>query len=150
MPNRSPRTAIATVSSTIHQVVSPWTLIITVIVAQFLPAGHTLEPLYAFKIMAFMSIGWVCGDGQTAAADPANGHECHDLERIQRFQRVARRQELRHDDGDDENWCFVSAWEPGANAGEFIRHSTAHVMAQAVQAEFPGTKLGIGPATWTS
>ncbi len=27
-----------------------------------------------------------------------------------------------------------------------IRHSTAHVMAQAVQEEFPGTKLGIGPA----
>lgn len=27
-----------------------------------------------------------------------------------------------------------------------IRHSAAHVLAQAVQAEFPGTKLGIGPA----
>lgn len=27
-----------------------------------------------------------------------------------------------------------------------IRHSTAHVLAQAVQKEFPGTKLGIGPA----
>ena len=27
-----------------------------------------------------------------------------------------------------------------------IRHSATHVMAQAVQAEFPGTKLGIGPA----
>ena len=27
-----------------------------------------------------------------------------------------------------------------------IRHSCAHVLAQAVQAEFPGTKLGIGPA----
>ena len=27
-----------------------------------------------------------------------------------------------------------------------IRHSTSHVLAQAVQAEFPGTKLGIGPA----
>lgn len=27
-----------------------------------------------------------------------------------------------------------------------IRHSCTHVMAQAVQAEFPGTKLGIGPA----
>lgn len=26
------------------------------------------------------------------------------------------------------------------------RHSCAHVLAQAVQAEFPGTKLGIGPA----
>ena len=46
--------------------------------------------------------GLQCGDGQTAAADPANGHECHDLERVQRFQRVARLQELRHDDGDDE------------------------------------------------
>ncbi|AZA13714.1 Threonine--tRNA ligase 1 [Corynebacterium choanae] len=27
-----------------------------------------------------------------------------------------------------------------------IRHSCTHVLAQAVQAEFPGTKLGIGPA----
>lgn len=27
-----------------------------------------------------------------------------------------------------------------------IRHSCAHVLAQAVQKEFPGTKLGIGPA----
>lgn len=27
-----------------------------------------------------------------------------------------------------------------------IRHSCAHVLAQVVQAEFPGTKLGIGPA----
>lgn len=27
-----------------------------------------------------------------------------------------------------------------------IRHSCAHVLAQAVQAEFPGTRLGIGPA----
>ena len=26
-----------------------------------------------------------------------------------------------------------------------IRHSTAHVLAQAVQELFPGTKLGIGP-----
>ncbi len=33
-----------------------------------LPAGHTLEPLYAFKIMAFMSIGWVCGGGLSVPA----------------------------------------------------------------------------------
>lgn len=24
---------------------------------------------------------------------------------------------------DDENWCFVSAWEPGETEGEFIRHA---------------------------
>lgn len=24
---------------------------------------------------------------------------------------------------DDDNWCFVSAWEPGAVEGEFIRHA---------------------------
>lgn len=29
---------------------------------------------------------------------------------------------------------------------DVIRHSATHVMAQAVQSEFPGTKLGIGPA----
>ena len=49
------------------------------------------------------------------------------------------------------------AWTPGADAEvepvaaasadgrTVIRHSTAHVLAQAVQALFPGTKLGIGP-----
>src|SRR3954462_6261878 len=49
------------------------------------------------------------------------------------------------------------AWVPDADAeGEavlaaspegraVIRHSTAHVLAQAVQALFPGTRLGIGP-----
>lgn len=35
----------------------------------------------------------------------------------------------------------------GSEAGRgVIRHSCAHVLAQAVQKEFPGTKLGIGPA----
>lgn len=43
-------------------------LILTVIVAQFLPEGHTLEPLDIFKIMAFMSIGWVCGGGLSLPA----------------------------------------------------------------------------------
>ena len=33
-----------------------------------------------------------------------------------------------------------------ADGRAVIRHSCAHVLAQAVQAEFPGTKLGIGPA----
>ena len=43
-------------------------LILTVLVAQVIPAGHTLEPLYVFKIMAFMSIGWVCGGGLSVPA----------------------------------------------------------------------------------
>lgn len=43
-------------------------LILTVIVAQFLPAGHTLEPHSIFKIMACMSIGWVCGGGLSIPA----------------------------------------------------------------------------------
>ena len=43
-------------------------LILTVIVAQFLPEGHTLEPLDIFKIMAFMSIGWICGGGLSLPA----------------------------------------------------------------------------------
>lgn len=38
----------------------------------------------------------------------------------------------------------IPAWtEEGRGV---IRHSCAHVLAQAVQKEFPGTKLGIGPA----
>lgn len=31
-----------------------------------------------------------------------------------------------------------------------LRHSTAHVMAQAVQQLFPGSKLGIGPTSPTA
>ena len=38
----------------------------------------------------------------------------------------------------------VPAHSPDGRA--VIRHSATHVLAQAVQAEFPGTKLGIGPA----
>ncbi|WP_193487740.1 threonine--tRNA ligase [Corynebacterium heidelbergense] len=41
----------------------------------------------------------------------------------------------------------VTAVAADTEAGRaVIRHSTAHVLAQAVQREFPGTKLGIGPA----
>ena len=41
---------------------------------------------------------------------------------------------------------LVEPVEIGSEDGRAIlRHSTAHVMAQAVQALFPGTKLGIGP-----
>jgi len=36
-------------------------LLLTVLVSFVLPEGHTLEPLYVFKVMAFLSIGWVCG-----------------------------------------------------------------------------------------
>ena len=38
-------------------------LILTVLASFFLPEGHTLEPIYAFKVIAFLSIGWVCGGG---------------------------------------------------------------------------------------
>ncbi|PIU56782.1 MAG: threonine--tRNA ligase [Chloroflexi bacterium CG07_land_8_20_14_0_80_51_10] len=37
--------------------------------------------------------------------------------------------------------------EDRANRLEVMRHSAAHVMAEAVQALFPDTKFGIGPAT---
>lgn len=44
----------------------------------------------------------------------------------------------------DASFTPVAACEEDGRA--VIRHSCAHVLAQAVQAEFPGTKLGIGPA----
>ena len=44
---------------------------------------------------------------------------------------------------DTEVTAVASDTEDGRSV---IRHSCAHVLAQAVQAEFPGTKLGIGPA----
>lgn len=42
-----------------------------------------------------------------------------------------------------EFWPVIAGSEEGRGV---IRHSCAHVLAQAVQKEFPGTKLGIGPA----
>ena len=44
---------------------------------------------------------------------------------------------------DTEVTAIASDTEEGRGV---IRHSTAHVLAQAVQREFPGTRLGIGPA----
>ena len=41
---------------------------------------------------------------------------------------------------------FIPIAAGSAEGRAVIRHSCAHVMAQAVQAEFPGTTLGIGPA----
>lgn len=52
--------------------------------------------------------------------------------------------DLSHTPTADAEFTPVAASEEDGRA--VIRHSTAHVMAQAVQAEFPGTKLGIGPA----
>lgn len=46
-------------------------------------------------------------------------------------------------DVDTEVTAIASDTEEGRGV---IRHSTAHVLAQAVQRVFPGTKLGIGPA----
>ena len=43
-------------------------LLLTVLASFVLPEGHTLEPLYAFKVMAFLSIGWVCGGGLSLPA----------------------------------------------------------------------------------
>ena len=46
-------------------------------------------------------------------------------------------------EADEEVTAIASDTEEGRAV---IRHSAAHVLAQAVQKEFPGTKLGIGPA----
>ncbi|MDO5032596.1 AbrB family transcriptional regulator [Corynebacterium sp.] len=49
-------------------------LILTVLVAQLLP-GYSLEPIEPFKIMAFLSIGWVCGGGLSVPALKAFGKQ---------------------------------------------------------------------------
>lgn len=46
----------------------------------------------------------------------------------------------------DETATFMPVAANTELGRSVIRHSCAHVLAQAVQAEFPGTKLGIGPA----
>ncbi len=43
-------------------------LVLTVAVSAVLPAGYSLEPHYAFQVLAFMSIGWVCGGGLSVPA----------------------------------------------------------------------------------
>lgn len=61
---------------------------------------------------------------------------------------------VREDDGTLRDLSFtpdqdttVTAVRAASPEGRgVIRHSCAHVLAQAVQREFPGTKLGIGPA----
>ena len=45
---------------------------------------------------------------------------------------------------DDANIAFITRRD--ADALEMIRHDTAHVMAEAVQALFPGTQVTIGPS----
>ncbi|WP_408934098.1 threonine--tRNA ligase [Corynebacterium marquesiae] len=52
--------------------------------------------------------------------------------------------DLSHTPDTESTFTPVAASEEDGRA--VIRHSCGHVMAQAVQAEFPGTKLGIGPA----
>lgn len=52
--------------------------------------------------------------------------------------------DLSHVPTDDATVTPVPADSDDGRA--VIRHSCAHILAQAVQAEFPGTKLGIGPA----
>lgn len=52
--------------------------------------------------------------------------------------------DLSHVPQEDAVFTPVAACEEDGRA--VIRHSCAHVMAQAVQEEFPGTKLGVGPA----
>ncbi|HEV3069289.1 MAG TPA: threonine--tRNA ligase, partial [Streptosporangiaceae bacterium] len=44
-------------------------------------------------------------------------------------------------DGDEVDGVDIAS----ADGRAILRHSTAHVMAQAVQELFPGAKLGIGP-----
>lgn len=52
--------------------------------------------------------------------------------------------DLSHTPDTESTFTPVAACEEDGRA--VIRHSCGHVMAQAVQALFPGTKLGIGPA----
>ncbi|MCU1676532.1 MAG: threonine--tRNA ligase, partial [Frankiales bacterium] len=51
--------------------------------------------------------------------------------------------DLAHVVADGDDVSGVAAGSPDGRS--IIRHSTAHVLAQAVQELFPGTRLGIGP-----
>ncbi len=48
-----------------------------------------------------------------------------------------------------EKDCEVEFLQNGKEALEVLRHSAAHLLAQAVLQLYPGTKIGIGPATET-
>ncbi|HCG47025.1 AbrB family transcriptional regulator [Corynebacterium flavescens] len=43
-------------------------LLLTVIISAFLPPDMTMQPIEPFRILAFLSIGWVCGGGLSMQA----------------------------------------------------------------------------------
>ncbi len=55
--------------------------------------------------------------------------------------------DLSRDVNSDENFCSVEAITVDSPEGlEILRHSTAHLMAQAILRLYPGTHFGVGPA----
>lgn len=101
---------------------------------------HALEPLAnpteSFRVTAGTAVGAAMKD----LGYPNKGPEA--VVCVQDTEGTLK--DLSHVPEKDGDFFPVIA---GSEAGRgVIRHSCAHVLAQAVQKEFPGTKLGIGPA----
>ncbi|WP_306516367.1 threonine--tRNA ligase [Corynebacterium sp.] len=101
---------------------------------------HALEPLAnpteSFRVTAGTAVGTAMKD----LGYPNKGPEA--VVCVQDTEGTLK--DLSHVPEKDGDFFPVIA---GSEAGRgVIRHSCAHVLAQAVQKEFPGTKLGIGPA----
>lgn len=101
---------------------------------------HALEPLANPSESFFVTAGTAVGAAMKDLGYPNKGPEA--VVCVKDAEGVLK--DLSHvPDVDGEFWPVIAGSEDGRGV---IRHSCAHVLAQAVQKEFPGTKLGIGPA----
>lgn len=101
---------------------------------------HTLEPLANPSESFSVAAGTPVGAVMKGLGFPNKGPEA--VVCVKDAEGVLK--DLSHvPETDGEFWPVIAGSEEGRGV---IRHSCAHVLAQAVQKEFPGTKLGIGPA----
>ena len=101
---------------------------------------HALEPLANPSESFCVTAGTAVGAAMKDLGYPNKGPEA--VVCVKDAEGVLK--DLSHvPDVDGEFWPVIAGSEDGRGV---IRHSCAHVLAQAVQKEFPGTKLGIGPA----
>ncbi|MDK8845008.1 threonine--tRNA ligase [Corynebacterium sp. MSK297] len=101
---------------------------------------HSLEPLANPSESFSVGAGTPVGAAMKELGFPNKGPEA--VVCVKDAEGVLK--DLSHvSETDGEFWPVIAGSEEGRGV---IRHSCAHVLAQAVQKEFPGTKLGIGPA----
>jgi threonyl-tRNA synthetase len=96
---------------------------------------HSVEPVRTVRVAAGTTAADALREASVDAADPSRAVVLRDADGVLR--------DLSWVPDADTDVEVVTADSPDGLA--VLRHSTAHVMAQAVQDLFPGTLLGIGP-----